>query len=42
MFGDVGRKKNILWEEVCTFVIIVEQGALGCKERMNKKGLLSK
>jgi hypothetical protein len=41
MFGDVGRKKNILWEEICTFVIIEEQGALGYKERMNKTGLLS-
>jgi hypothetical protein len=39
VFGDVGRKKKIFWEEV--FDIIEEERALGDEERMKKAEVLS-
>jgi hypothetical protein len=34
VFGDVGRKKKILLEELCAFDIVEEKRALGEKKRM--------
>jgi hypothetical protein len=41
VFGNVGRKKKILLEELCAFDIIEEERALGDKERMKKAEVLS-
>ena len=34
LFGDVGRKKKILLEELCVFDIVEEERALGEKKIM--------
>jgi hypothetical protein len=36
VFGDVGRKKKILLEELCAFDIVEEKRALGEKKRMKQ------
>jgi hypothetical protein len=41
VFGDVGRKREILLEEVCAFDIIEEERALCHEERMRKAKFLS-
>jgi len=37
VFGEVGRKKKILLEEVCAFNTIEEERTLGDEERRKKE-----
>jgi hypothetical protein len=41
VFGDVGRKKKILLEEVCAVDTIEEERTLGDKERRKKEEVVS-